>query len=190
MPVVYSRLRAIAGRLERNESKTPTLQATALVHEVYMRLLNQRSIGWTDREHFFSFAAQIMRLILIDHARARLSGKRGGASVHVPLHDEIPWISVDGEQILALNTALDELAIVDAGKVKLVELRYVLGCTAVICPGSATGRGRSRNESTTLKMAVLAPMPSASVRTATAVKPGLRLICRTPYRTSCRKFSK
>ncbi len=78
MPVVYSRLRAIAGRLERNESKTPTLQATALVHEVYMRLLNQRSIGWTDREHFFSFAAQIMRLILIDHARAAVWKARRG----------------------------------------------------------------------------------------------------------------
>lgn len=130
MPLVYPRLRTIAAAYERRESKDLTLQATALVNEVYIRLLGQRRLGWEDREHFYSFAAQMMRLILADHARARLSAKRGGHAVRVPLHDELPWVSVAHDEILTLNTALDELAQVDATKVRLIELRYFLGCTA------------------------------------------------------------
>ena len=129
MPLVYPRLKAIAGSLNRHEAEAPTMQPTALVHEVYMRLLNQRSLGWEDREHFFSFSAQAMRIILTDHARARLASKRGGDHVRVPLHEEIPWVSVQGPEILDLNVALDELAAIDTRKVRLIELRYYLGCT-------------------------------------------------------------
>ena len=130
MPLVYPRLRAIAGGLSRREGES-VMQATALVHEAYMRLLDQQSLNWEDRGHFYSFSAQLMRHILIDRARARATNKRGRDQVRVPLHTEIPWVSVDGPEILDLNLALDELAAVDAEKVKLIELRYFLGCTAM-----------------------------------------------------------
>ena len=129
IPLIYPRLRSIAGSLERHESNLPMIQATALVHEAYMRLLGQRSLGWADREHFFSFAAHVMRLILADHARARSAGKREGARTRVPLHEEMQWVSLESEEILDLNRALDELALMDRRKVRLIELRYFLGCT-------------------------------------------------------------
>jgi RNA polymerase sigma factor (TIGR02999 family) len=129
MPLIYPRLRAVAGGLGRYESAS-SLQATALVHEAYVRLLQQNSLGFEDREHFFSFAAQVMRLILTDHARARLSQKRGGGAKRIPLHENMQWVSVNGEEMLDLNRALDELEVVDARKVRIVELRYILGCTA------------------------------------------------------------
>lgn len=130
MPLIYPRLRAIAGSLERLEGASPTVQATALVNEVYLRLVQQRSLSWEDREHFYSFAAQVMRLILADHARARLSSRRGGTLQRVPLHENLPWVSVNHEEFLDLGRALDELATFDARKVRVVELRYFLGCTA------------------------------------------------------------
>lgn len=130
MPLVYPRLRTIAAGMGRQSSKTPTLQATGLVHEAYLRLLNRNSISLNDREHFFSFAAQLMRHILVDHVRTRQSQKRGGARERIPFHEEMQWVSLDGEDILALNRALDELAAVDERKVRLIELRYFLGCTA------------------------------------------------------------
>jgi RNA polymerase sigma factor (TIGR02999 family) len=130
MPLVYPRLRAIAAGMGRQSSKNPTLQATGLVHEAYLRLLNRNSITLNDREHFFSFAAQVMRHILVDHVRTRLSQKRGGTRERIPFHEEMQWVSLDGEDILQLNRALDELAAVDDRKVRLIELRYFLGCTA------------------------------------------------------------
>jgi RNA polymerase sigma factor (TIGR02999 family) len=130
MPLVYPRLRTIAAGMGRQSSKTPTLQATGLVHEAYLRLLNRDSISLNDREHFFSFAAQVMRHILVDHVRTRQSQKRGGARERIPFHEEMQWVSLDGEDILELNRALDELAAVDERKVRLIELRYFLGCTA------------------------------------------------------------
>jgi RNA polymerase sigma factor (TIGR02999 family) len=130
MPLIYPRLRAMAGGLERNERAASTLQATGLVHEAYLRLLQQKSLGWEDREHFFSFAAHVMRLILTDHARSRLAQKRGGAAVRVPLHDSMQWVSIEGEEMVDLNRALEELEKLDARKVRIVELRYILGCTA------------------------------------------------------------
>jgi RNA polymerase sigma factor (TIGR02999 family) len=130
MPLVYPRLRAIAAGLGRQNSKSPTLQATGLVHEAYIRLLSRSSITLGDREHFFSFSAQVMRHILVDHVRSRMSQKRGGARERIPFHEEMQWVSLDGEDILQLNRALDELATVDERKVRLIELRYFLGCTA------------------------------------------------------------
>jgi RNA polymerase sigma factor (TIGR02999 family) len=130
MPYVYPRLRTIAAGFYRGESRDPTLGATALVHEAYMRLLQQRRLDLTDREHFYSFAVQIMRFILVDYARARKSGKRGGDVQHIPLHEELQWVSLDGDDILELVQALDELTVLDPRKVQLIELRYFLGCTA------------------------------------------------------------
>ena len=129
LPLIYPRLHAVAGALSRNEAKPATLQATALVNEAYLRLLDQRSLAWEDREHFFSFAAHVMRLILIDHARARSAGKRGGHYERVPLHDDMQWVSLGSPEILDLNRALDQLETLDPRKVRIVELRYILGCT-------------------------------------------------------------
>ncbi len=127
MPLVYDRLRMIASSFYQG---VETLGATALVHEAYIRFLQQRRLGLSDREHFYSFAAQVMRFILIDHARTSKASKRGGARPHVPLHEDMKWINLDGTDVLELNQALDELNLVDPGKVRLIELRYFLGCTS------------------------------------------------------------
>lgn len=130
MPLVYPRLKAIAGSLARDQEPPSCLQATALVNEAFLRLVQQGRADWEGREHFFSLAALAMRQILTDNARARLSLKRGGVLRRVPLHEELPWVSVTNEEILDLNTALEELAEIDARKVRAVELRYFLGCTS------------------------------------------------------------
>lgn len=111
---------------------------TALVHELYLKLLSQKKVAYEDRLHFYTFAAKVMRRILIDHARGNQAQMRGGGCVHVPLSDDLPWVDVGSEDLLELNRALDELNIADPYKVQLVELRYFLGCT-----GSALGRGQS-----------------------------------------------
>jgi RNA polymerase sigma factor (TIGR02999 family) len=130
MPLVYPRLRAIAGSVFRGSSDSTTIQPTVLVHETYLRLLSQNSVSLADREHFYCFAAQCMRRILVSHFRARGAEKRGGIAIHLPLHDEVPWITVDSEHMLEMNQALDELREIDERKVRLVELRYFLGCSA------------------------------------------------------------
>jgi RNA polymerase sigma factor (TIGR02999 family) len=130
MPLVYPRLRAIAGAVFRGTRDATTLQPTALVHETYLRLLSQNVVEMADREHFYCFAAQCMRRILVSHWRARGAQKRGGAGAHVPLHEEVPWITLGGDQMLEVNEALDDLREVDERKVRLVELRYFLGCSA------------------------------------------------------------
>ena len=130
MPLVYPRLRAIASSFYQDGRRDATIGTTALVNEAYLRLLQQRRLEWTDREHFYSFSARVMRYILIDYARARNSDKRGGSASHLPLHEEMQWISMEGEDILTLNQALDELDSLDPRKVRLIELRYFLGCTS------------------------------------------------------------
>jgi RNA polymerase sigma factor (TIGR02999 family) len=127
--VVYPHLHQVAAAYFRRESKDHTLQPTALVHELYIRLLQQRKPDWDDRAHFYAFAAKVMRRILTDHARAAHADKRGSGLQHIPLSDEIPWVNLNSEDLLDLNRALDELDAVDPRKVLLVELRYFLGCT-------------------------------------------------------------
>jgi RNA polymerase sigma factor (TIGR02999 family) len=129
IPVVYPHLRRIAASYVRGATQPGGMQATALVHELYLRLVNQKKADWNDHSHFYAFSAKVMRMILIDHARGRLSQKRGGAVQHIPLNEQIPWIEVGNESMLDLNTALDELKELDPAKVQLVELRYFLGCT-------------------------------------------------------------
>ena len=130
MPLVYPRLKEIADGVGRERGAAQGLHATALVNEAFLRLVKQGRANWEGREHFFNLAALVMRQILTDSARSRLTLKRGGALKRVPLHDEMQWVSVSSEEILDLNTALDELAAFDARKVSVVELRYFLGCTA------------------------------------------------------------
>ncbi|HEY2467589.1 MAG TPA: ECF-type sigma factor [Terracidiphilus sp.] len=130
MPLVYPHLRQVAAAYIRRERNPDLLQATALVHELYLKLLNQKKVAYEDRRHFYTFAAKVMRRILIDHARGNQAQIRGGGSIHVPLSDELPWVAVGSDDLLELNRALDELNAVDAHKVQLVELRFFLGCTA------------------------------------------------------------
>jgi RNA polymerase sigma factor (TIGR02999 family) len=92
--------------------------------------LNQKKAAWNDRRHFYTFAAKVMRMILIDHARESLAQMRGGSLERVPLSDDLVWVNIDSPEMLDLNQALDELGALDAYKVQLVELRYFLGCTA------------------------------------------------------------
>jgi RNA polymerase sigma factor (TIGR02999 family) len=130
MPLVYPHLREVAAAYVRRERNPDVLQATSLVHELYLRLLNQKKARWEDRQHFYTFAAKVMRMILIDHARGNQTQMRGGGMEHIPLSDDLPWVEVGSAELLDLNRALDELGKIDPNKVQLVELRYFLGCTA------------------------------------------------------------
>lgn len=130
MPLVYPRLKSIARSIEDRRSAAENLQATALVSEVFLRLFKDRKIDWDSREHFYSMAALAMRHILTDHARVTIAAKRGGDRKRVPLHEEVQWVSINHDEILDLNSALEELASFDPRKVRVVELRYFLGCTA------------------------------------------------------------
>ena len=130
MPVAYRTLHSIAAGYLRHDRPGHTLQATALVNELYLRLVQQRKAGWDDRAHFFTFAAKLMRMILIDYSRSTHAQKRGGESVKVPLLPGIPWFDATSENLLDLEDALQELEQLDPGKVRLSEIRYFLGCTA------------------------------------------------------------
>ena len=128
--LAYDDLRNIAHRHLRRESRFHTLQATGLVNEVFIRLLRQSDINLSDRQHFYAFAAMMMRRILTDYARQALSQKRPtGQAERVPLHDEIAWIDASGKDMLDLDMALMELEALDARKSRVIELRYFLGCT-------------------------------------------------------------
>jgi RNA polymerase sigma factor (TIGR02999 family) len=130
VPLVYPHLREVAAAYIRRERNPGVMQATVLVHELYLRLLKQKKTALTDRCHFFTFAAKVMRLILIDHARETQAQRRGGGVQHVPLSDDMPWVDIGSPEILQLNIALEQLQEIDSYKVQLVELRYFLGCTA------------------------------------------------------------
>jgi RNA polymerase sigma factor (TIGR02999 family) len=130
MPLVYPHLRQVAAAYVRRERNPDVLQATSLVNELYLRLLNQKQAAWEDRRHFYTFTAKVMRMILIDHARGNQAQIRGGGLQRVPISDDLAWIDIGSPELLDLNRALDELAAIDTYKVQLVELRYFLGCTA------------------------------------------------------------
>jgi RNA polymerase sigma factor (TIGR02999 family) len=133
MPLVYAQLRAQARRYLRSERAGTSLQSTALVHEVYLRLTKAHDVDWQDRAHFFALAAQIMRRILVDAARARIASKRGGGALRAERSaaidlDRIPTAQSDAAlMICALDNALDSLAQVDARRAKVVELRFFAG---------------------------------------------------------------
>jgi RNA polymerase sigma factor (TIGR02999 family) len=128
IPVVYAELHRQAGVAMRREGVGHTLGATALVHEAYLRLVDQRRVEWRNRAHFFGIAAEVMRRVLVDHARARLSAKRGGGMQRLAL-DDVAGVAGEGgdADVLALHEALERLAILDAAQARLVELRYFAG---------------------------------------------------------------
>ena len=129
VPLVYAELRRIAARQLRGERANHTLQPTALVNEVYLRLVDQRQVEWQDRAHFLSVAAQTMRRILVDHARRRDAGKRGDGVPAVSI-DDAREIAASGElPLLALEDALARLEALDPGLAKIVELRAFGGLT-------------------------------------------------------------
>ena len=127
-PKVYAELQRMAGQHMRNERSGSTLQATALVNEVYLRLVNAANVNWQDRAHFFAVSATMMRRILVGRARKRNSEKRGGAAPKVNL-DDVAEVASGGKEreIVAIDDALEELARIDARKAKVVELRFFGG---------------------------------------------------------------
>jgi RNA polymerase sigma factor (TIGR02999 family) len=126
-PLVYEQLHSIAKGYMRHERSDHTLQPTALVSEVFLKLLNQRKVIWNDRVHFYVFAARIMRNILKDHARAHLADRRGGKdAIKLPLSDELAWVGTTPEAVLDLHRALERLEKIDARKAQIVELRFFL----------------------------------------------------------------
>ncbi|MHC4089049.1 MAG: ECF-type sigma factor [Planctomycetota bacterium] len=128
-PVIYGELRDLAAAHLRRERSDHTLQTTALVHEVYVRLVGQRSAGWKSSAQFFGVAAMAMRRILIDHARRRRAAKRGGARPRLPLDDVVLDFEQRAADLEALDGALTALAEVDQRKAKVVELRFFGGLT-------------------------------------------------------------
>ena len=127
LPIVYNELRELAAKKLRNESSGNTLQPTALVHEAYLRLIGSEGDDWENRGHFFAAAAEAMRRILIDRARARKSQKKGGDAKQLSL-DGLTEISLEkADELIALDEALDELASVDSTKADLVKLRFFVG---------------------------------------------------------------
>ncbi len=127
LPLVYADLRRIAGRQLRAERPDHTLSATAVVHEAYLRLVGQRQVRLEDRAQFFAAAATQMRRILVDHARRRAAAKRGGPEVRVTLDEEMAGGMQRDLDLLALDQALEELAVVDSRVARIVELRFFGG---------------------------------------------------------------
>ncbi|HSB08025.1 MAG TPA: sigma-70 family RNA polymerase sigma factor [Blastocatellia bacterium] len=127
IPVVYGELRRLASRHLRRERADHTLQTTALIHEAYLKLVEQRNVQWQNRAHFFGIAAQLMRRILVDHARTRHRVKRGGAAMRVPLEEVV--VAAEGLNInlVSLDEALTKLAGVDSRQCRTVELRFFGG---------------------------------------------------------------
>jgi RNA polymerase sigma-70 factor (ECF subfamily) len=127
IPLVYEELKRLARSYMRRERPDHTLQATALVHEAYLKLVRQQAVHWQGRSHFFGIAAQIMRRILIDHARAHLREKRGGVKKDLPLDEALVFSAAQSEELVKLDEALQRLSVVDARQGRIVELRFFGG---------------------------------------------------------------
>jgi RNA polymerase sigma factor (TIGR02999 family) len=132
-PLVQSELRALAAAYLRRERRGHTLQPTALVNEAYLRLFDQTRVRFENRAHFFGLAAQLMRRILVDHARQRRAAKRGGGAVRVTLHDEHAMGDGPELDLLELDAALDELAGLSARQARVVELKFFGGLAIDEC---------------------------------------------------------
>jgi RNA polymerase sigma-70 factor (ECF subfamily) len=130
IPVVYEELRGLAGLLLSGKAAQLTLQPTSLVHEVYLRLLDQRRVDWEDRLHFLRIAARVMRRVLVDQCRSRLAQKRG-AGVRVALEDgmEVATAAPEEADILTIDRLLDELQARDPQQARIIELRFFAGLT-------------------------------------------------------------
>lgn len=126
-PLVYGELRKLAHRYMSRERPGHMLQTTALVNEAYLRLVDQKDVNWQNRAHFFAVAAQVMRHILIDHARSQTRRKRGGEAQLLSLDEAAVMSQERAAELLALDEALDELARIDPRRSRVVELRYFGG---------------------------------------------------------------
>jgi len=127
IPLVYDELRRVAARHLSRERRDHTLRATALVHETYLRLVEQKRARWRSRAHFFAVAAGLMRRILVDHARSHRATKRGGELRRVPLNEELVVSASRHAELVALDQALEELSTLDPKLCRLVELRFFGG---------------------------------------------------------------
>jgi RNA polymerase sigma factor (TIGR02999 family) len=127
MPLVYGELRRLAASHFRRERPGHTLQSTAVVHEAFLRLVNQRDVRWQSRAHFYGIAAQMIRRILLDYARSHHAGKRGAGAVKLQLDEALAVPLADNVEIEALNEALDRLEALDERQARIVELRYFSG---------------------------------------------------------------
>jgi RNA polymerase sigma factor (TIGR02999 family) len=127
MPLVYDELRRLARRYMRQEDAAHTLQATALVNDVYIRLVDQKRVNWQNRAHFFGASAQMIRRLLVDHARARHRLKRGGNPLRVTLYDDLNAAAPVQLDVVALDDALSKLAELDPQLERIVELRFFTG---------------------------------------------------------------
>jgi RNA polymerase sigma factor (TIGR02999 family) len=126
-PIVYDELRRLARRALAGERSAPTLQATALVHEAFIRLVDVHRVRWQNRAHFYAVAAKLMRRVLVDLARTRLAQKRGGRAKKVTLDEALLVSNGHSGQVIAIDDALRQLARVDARKAQVVELRFFGG---------------------------------------------------------------
>ncbi len=129
-PAVYPQLHQVASALLRHERPGHTWQATALVNELFLKLIGQRPGQFESRRHFYNACARLMRQALIDHARTLQRAKRGGGEAPVPLHEEMSWFNAAGPEVLDLDRLLTELAALDPEQVAMFETRYLLGCSA------------------------------------------------------------
>jgi RNA polymerase sigma factor (TIGR02999 family) len=126
-PLVYNELRRLAQSYINRERANHTLQGTALVHEAYLRLIDQRQVEWRSRNHFFALAAELIRRILVDHARAKVAAKRGGRNVKLSFEDAMEPAVNEDLDLVALDDALQLLARTDPQQSRIVELRYFAG---------------------------------------------------------------
>lgn len=129
LPLVYDELRRLAASYMRRENAGHTLQATALVHEAYLQLVDQTRVTWQNRAHFFGVAARLMRRILVDHARARNAAKRGGGGQKLTLQEAVGLLGNRDVELEALDDALTDLARLDPQQSRIVELRFFGGLT-------------------------------------------------------------
>jgi RNA polymerase sigma factor (TIGR02999 family) len=129
LPLVYDELRRVASNQLRNERSDHTLQATALVHEAYLRLLEQKEVDWQNRVHFFSIAAEMMRRILVNYAIQRNAKKRGDGAAKIELDEAIGFSKERELDLVILDETLNELARFDPGQARIVELRFFAGLT-------------------------------------------------------------
>ena len=127
--LVYPNLRRTAGALFRHERTEHLLQPTGVVNELFLRLLQQRKLEFTDRQHFYRFAARLMRRILVDYARSEKRQKRDGGTP-VPLQEGLAWVESNPAEVIDLDRVLEELEKIDPRKCRMIELRYLMGFTS------------------------------------------------------------
>ena len=141
-PLVYEELRQQAARYLRRERPGHTLQTTALINEAYLRLIDVKDVRWQNRAHFFAIAANLMRRVLVDHARRRDAEKRGGANIRMTLNDALAVSKESDIDLLAIDEALDKLALIDPQQARVVELRFFSGLNV---EETATARSLTKN---------------------------------------------